>query len=253
MYYDYEPSLVNQLFALFMRKTGSFCSACTRLLTMATLRIIEMYRVPLELHGTSQRTERPFFPEMDPFNGSIPYIRNVLKGEDLSSECDRLLFRGSLRRKFGHLLFLMSKKKRLMTYAWFDLSDYIDWDYDTIYNTIRNELDWKSPTEAEHMDCIIHPISRYIHNRRFPGLELERLSLARLVMAGQITREEALLKLEGEPKTQYPEPIMQMFLQNLNMNKEEFDRYIDMGPRHLNFIQPPSRLMKLANKVLSLE
>jgi hypothetical protein len=253
LYYNFDSNLANRLLALFIRKTGSFCSVCSKLIFMTTSRIAEMYRVPLILTGSSMRTELPLSPEMFTFTGSDPYIRNVLRGEALSSECERLFFSNSLRRKVGLLLFWLSQKKRLLSYGWFNLADFTDWDYDTIYDTVRNELGWKSPPEAEHMDCIIHPISRYIHNRRFPGLELERLTLARLVMAGQVTREEALLKLEEEPKMQYPESVMQIFLQNLNMSKEEFDRYIDMGPRHLNFNPQPSMLMKMAKKVFSLQ
>jgi hypothetical protein len=253
IYYNFDLSLANRLLSLFIRKTGSFCSVCSKLIAMTSSRIAEIYHVPLILTGTSTRTEMPPSPEMFTFNGSNAYIRNVLKGEKLSSECERLFFSGSIRRKIGYMLFLISQKRRLMSYGWFNLAEYIEWDYDTIYRTIRNELNWKSPSEAEHMDCIIHPISRYIHNRRFPGLEVERLTLARLVMAGQVTREEAMLKLETDPNPQCPEAIMQMFLQNMNMKKEEFDRYIDMGPRHLNFNPQPSMLIKLAKKVLSTQ
>lgn len=252
IYYNFDPSLANRLLSLFIRKTGSFCSVCSKLIAMTSSRIAEIYHVPLILTGTSTRTEMPLTPEMFTFSGSNAYIRNVLKGEELGSECERLFFSGSIRRKAGYMLFLMSQKRRLLTYGWFNLAEYIDWDYDTIYRTIRDELGWKSPSEAEHMDCIIHPVSRYIHNRRFPGLEVERLTLARLVMAGQVTREEALLKLEKDPKVQCPKIVMKMFLQNMNMDKEEFDRYIDMGPRHLNFNPQPSIPMKLAKKIFSL-
>jgi hypothetical protein len=253
VYYNFDQNLANRLLALFVKKTGSFCSVCSKLIAMTTSRVAEMYRVPLIITGTSTRTEMPLTPEMFTFTGSNAFIRNVLKGEPLASECERIFFGSSTRRKFGYLLFLLSGKKRLSSYGWFNLADYWDWTYNTMYDTIGRELDWKAPSEAEHMDCIIHPVSRYIHNRRFPGLEVERLSLARLVMAGQITREEALRRLEAEPRRHDAEAVMRMFLKNLGMEREEFDKCVDLGPRHLQFNPKPSRIMRLAGKVLSIQ
>jgi hypothetical protein len=87
------------------------------------------------------------------------------------------------------------------------------------------------------MDCLIHPIQKYIQIRRFPDLDLDRLRFARLIMAGQMTREEALNKLEN-PDKQCPESVLRLFLKNIKMSKDEFDRYIDMGPRHLQYDSP---------------
>jgi hypothetical protein len=87
------------------------------------------------------------------------------------------------------------------------------------------------------MDCIIHPLQRYIQLRRFPALGQDRLRFARLVMAGQMTREEALEKL-AEPPEPCPESVMNLFLRNIGMSKEEFDNYIDRGPKHLQYYSP---------------
>jgi hypothetical protein len=246
VYYRFDSDLMHRLFALFIRKTGWFCSACMRAIGMGTSVVADMYNVPLIIGGTSPRTELPLSREMFQ-GGSEAHIRNVLKGEPIAAECKRLYRSNSKRRKLGYLLFLVSGKKHMTTYAWFNMADFANWNYDVIYNTIREELDWQSPRESEHMDCTIHPIQKYIHNRRFPGLEQERLLLARLVMAGQISREDALHKLE-EPISQCPKPILDMFLRDVNMSKEEFDNYIDMGPRHLNF-STPSSFEKLKMKV----
>jgi hypothetical protein len=147
---------------------------------------------------------------------------------------------------------MQSRQNRLTSYAYFNLADYTDWDYDIIYDTIRKELSWTAPTESEHMDCIIHPIQKYIHNRRFPGLEMKRLTFARLVMAGLMTREEALRKLEDEPSEECPEAVMNLFLKNVNLTKEEFDKYVDMGPRHLQYHPQPGLVLKLAKKMFPI-
>jgi N-acetyl sugar amidotransferase len=247
LYYRFDPELMNRLFGLFIKKTGWFCSVCMRAIAMTTSLMADLYRVPLIITGTSLSTELPLSREMIQL-GTVDHVRNVLKGESIVSESERLLISNSLRRKIGYLLFLLSKKRHLRTYAWFNLSEYVDWNYDIILNTIREELDWTSPSEAEHMDCIIHPLQKYIHDRRFPGSEMERLTLARLIMAGQISREEALRKLE-KSSSQCPDSVMNLFLDNIKMSKEEFDKYIDMGPRHLQFNSKPGLISKLRMKV----
>ena len=161
----------------------------------------------------------------------------VLNGEPIVSECKRILCDLSLRRKVGHMLFRLLGRKHPITYVWFNLADYMDWNYNIIVDTIQRELDWKSPEETEHMDCIIHPIQKYIQLRRFPNLDLDRLRLARLIMAGQISREEALHKIE-KPAEQCSTSVLNLFLKNIDMSKDEFDNFIDMGPRHLQYDSP---------------
>jgi N-acetyl sugar amidotransferase len=251
IYYRLNPELANKLFALFIRKTGWFCSVCMRAIQMSTFRIAEMYKVPLIIKGTSFRTELPLTREM--FQGGDPdHVRRVLEGENITQECRRLSSRGaSLQRQLGFMLFLLFGKKRLVSSAYINLPDYVEWNYDVIQDTLRKELDWTAPTKSEHMDCIIHPIQRYIHDRRFPDLDMRRLTFARFVMAGFMTRDEALRKLEDDPREQCPEAIMNLFLNNIQMTKKEFDSYVDMGPRHLQYHPEPSLALRIAKKIFS--
>jgi hypothetical protein len=103
------------------------------------------------------------------------------------------------------------------------------------------------------MDCIIHPIQKYIHNRRFPDLEIIKLTYSRLIMAGLMTREDALHDLENHPVDNCPEEILNLFLRNVGMTKMQFDNYIDLGPRHLNYHPQPSVGLKIAKKLLSMK
>lgn len=236
VYYRFNPDLMNRLYAVFVRKTGYPCSACMRALGTGICNLADVYDIPLVIQGTSLRTELPLSREMAE-HGRLSHVRGVLKGEPIAAECKRFLSDMSLRRRVGHMLFRLSGRKRPITYAWFNLAEYIDWNYDIIYNTIQKELDWAGPEETEHMDCLIHPIQKYIQIRRFPDLDLDRLRFARLIMAGQMTREEALSKME-KPIEQCPESELNSFLKNIQMSKDEFDNFIDMGPRHLNYDSP---------------
>ena len=247
VYYRFDTLLMRRLFALFIRKTGCFCSVCMRAIGMSQALVSNMYNAPLVISGTSLRTELPLSKEMFQ-DGTVSHVHCVLEGEHIAAECGSLLYSGNRRRKFGYLLFLLSKKKILLTYAWFNLADYIDWNYNNIYDTIRRELNWQSPDKGEHMDCVIHPIQKYIQARRFPGLEQERLILARLVMAGQISREEALQRLKN-PVQKCSDSTLNNFLGDINMSKEEFESYIDAGQRHLNFDKSPDLARRIMLKL----
>jgi len=161
VYYRFNSELMNRLYALFVRKTGYPCSVCMRAIATGIYKLADMYDIPIVIQGTSLRTELPLSREMAE-HGKLPHVRAVLKGEPIASECKRMLSDYSLRRKVGHVLFRLSGRKHLITHAWFNLADYVDWNYDIIHNTIKRELDWEAPEESEHMDCLIHPIQKYV-------------------------------------------------------------------------------------------
>lgn len=249
IYYCMDPKLMQSLFGFFMRKTGYFCSICMRAIGMATELVAEMYDIPLVFGGSASKVELPTASEM--FQAGAPdFVRNVFKGEEFADDCSRLIYNGSLKRRFGYHLFWWSSQRRLRVCAWVNLPAYVDWNYDTMFRTIREELGWQSPSgkEEEHIDCAIHKASAYIHDRRWKGSEIYRLTYAGLIMAGQLTRAEALQKLENEPAPEYPESDLKIFLNDIKMTQEEFDKYIDMGPRYVGYRSQPSKMFKLARK-----
>jgi len=68
-----------------------------------------------------------------------------------------------------------------------------------------------------------------------------------------MTREEALRELEDEPNKQCPDAVVNLFLENIDMTKEEFDKYVDMGPRHLQYHPEPGFALRLAKKVFPIQ
>jgi N-acetyl sugar amidotransferase len=236
IFYRFNPELLNRLYALFIKKTGYFCSICMRGMAVGITVIADLYDTPLIISGTSRRTELLGTRAMSE-HGSVAHTRAVLKNEPIMAECRRFLYTYAFKRKVGHVLFRLRKGKSLSSYAWLQLPDFYEWNYANIEETIRRELDWEAPKDAEHMDCLIHPIQRYIQARRFPDLDFDRLTYARLIMAGQMTRDEAIRKLEAQ-KTEGLESALKLFLDNIKMSKEEFDKFIDMGPRHLKYYKP---------------
>ncbi len=235
-YYRFNPQLMKKLYRLFVQKTGYPCTVCMRMMGVGIAKIADLYKIPLVITGSSPRTELMGTKEMSE-HGSIAHFRGVLKNEPILKECNRALDDYCLRRKIGHVLFKLTGRKHLFTYAWFNLAEYVEWNYENILKTIRQELEWQSPQETEHMDCLIHPIQNYIQLRRFPDLSIERMTYARLIMAGQMTRQEALERLKSS-KIEGLEQALELLFTEIEMEKDEFDEYIDLGPRHMKYYSP---------------
>jgi N-acetyl sugar amidotransferase len=235
IYYCMNPQLMQQMFSFFMKKTGYFCSICMRAIGMATERVAEMYDIPLVFGGSAAKVELPTAPEMFQ-SGEIHFVRNVFKNEQLPTDCHRLLYQGSLKRRLGYRQFWWGTQRRLRVCAWINLPSYMEWNYEKMFRTIRDELGWQSPSgnAEEHIDCTVHKASVYIHDRRWKGSETKRLTLAGLIMAGQMKRDEALKQLEEFQPVCNKEDL-DVFLNDMHMTKEEFDTYIDMGPRYVAF------------------
>jgi hypothetical protein len=247
VYYCMDPKLMRELYGFFLQKTGYFCSICMRAIAMTTEIVAEMYDIPLVFGGSAYNVELPTAQEMIQ-SGYTDFIRNVLKGEPIGLEAKRLTYDGSLKRRLGYQLFRWGFQSRLRICAFVNLPDYIEWNYSTMFRTIRDKLGWQSPSgkEEEHIDCGIHKASAYIHDRRWKGSDIRRLTFAGLIMAGQLSREDALYKLENEPGVQYSESDFKTFLDDIRMTQEEFDKYIDMGPRYMDFRPKLGKLRHIA-------
>lgn len=233
-----------------MEKTGYFCSVCMRAIGMATELVAQLYDIPLVFGGSASRVELPTAPEM--FQSGPPdFIKNVLRNEPIAAECSRLMFDGHLKRRIGYRLFWWGPQRHLRICAWINLPDYLEWNYASMYRTIRDELGWRTPTgsDEEHIDCEIHKASEYIHDRRWKGCEIRRLTFAGLIMAGQMTRSEAIRQLETKPLTEYAESDFKFFLDDMELSKDDFDACIDRGPRYIQYRPGRSRTEELLGTV----
>lgn len=249
IYYCMDPHLMQQMFHFFMKKTGYFCAICMRAINMATERVAEMYDIPLVFGGSAAKVELPTSPEMFQ-SGEIHFVRNVFKNEQLTSDSLRLLYQGSLKRRLGYRLFWWGSQRRLRICAWINLPSYMEWNYEKMFHTITEELGWQSPSgkAEEHIDCAIHKASVYIHDRRWKGSEIKRLTFAGLIMAGQMTRDEALKQLE-ELQPACNKEDLAVFLNDMHMTKEEFDAYIDMGPRYMAFRKKENKCWRYIRRI----
>lgn len=231
VYYGINKNQLMRLYRHFFLKTGFFCPVCMRGIYATQNRAQVAFNTPLTVKGTSRRTEehvsREFFLPGDP-----NFIENVLDNSDIKAEAEIFL------RPAG---FFHSPKE-------IQLPDYIDWNYNNLYKTIKTELKWKEHKEdAEHNDCLVSNIVDYIRFRKFPVLIPELLRFSKLVTSSQLTKDEAKKKLSetihniGEPKN------LKWFLDEIGISKEEFDKVLEDPLKHIKYLKKKNPAIRRIN------
>ena len=136
-----------------------------------------------------------------------------------------------------------------------NMPEYLDWDYDNIYATIIEHLDWQIPDiGAEHGDCRVDHIVHYIRKQKFPAINPERLRFSKLVTCGRLTREEAQKKIDERSPSADHRPDLDFFLNALSITNKDIENAIADPLRHMKYIRTPntfaSRLRTIKNDML---
>ena len=101
--------------------------------------------------------------------------------------------------------------------------DYIYWREDDVVASIRNNLGWCSAEDASttwRIDDLAYPLINYIYFNLVGFTEHDEM-YSKMVREGQITRENALQRLEEDHKPRLLS--IKQFLKKLNVHKEELD------------------------------
>lgn len=101
------------------------------------------------------------------------------------------------------------------------LFDYIKWNEKEVHSVITSKLDWKKSPESEsswRFDCRLDYVRRLMYSSTVGVSELQDL-MSKMIREGQISREEALHRLESEDmvKTEVVEDV----LDGLGMNMKD--------------------------------
>lgn len=242
IYYRINKRLLMQLYRFFLLTTGTFCPVCMRGIGVATEMAARAFNIPLVVNGTSARTEEHVAPEFFQA-GPLSFFRNALQGTPLESEASALMYGGHWKRVASYYLFWWTKIERVFVSAAICLPDYIEWDYDDVFQTITAELGWKADrAEAEHTDCAVENVVQYMRQRKFPALTPELLRFSKLVTAGLMSRDEALRRVsERHGETGRPENL-DWFLSALDISESEFEEVLRDPLRHMKYRKEPGRL-----------
>ncbi len=213
------------LYRLFLEKTGTFCPACLRGITLA-LKVAKRYRIPLTVQGTGWQV-RYLSSLTEVYQEAWPgFFGNVVRGEAIEREIRPLLEKDKswdLDRLAG-IAARVFKSPRLARSFYVRLYDYFDPDYDKIYETIKKEMGWTAADQsnAEHLDCELHGVAGFLHHLKFPELTGHTIHRAGLVRMGKVGRDAALAQdLEELARAEEP-AVLERFLREMDMTKEEF-------------------------------
>jgi len=225
VYYGLNKPLLMKLYRHCFLKTGFFCPVCMAGISVAILRTQLAFNIPLSIRGTSSRTEEYVNPAF--FLEGINFLENVLESSPLKKEAEVLL------TPIG----LFSAPPSIK------LPDYIDWNYEDIFRTITDELEWSAHSpDAEHGDCEVDNIVHYIRYRKYPALIPEMLRLSKLVTCGQLDKEEAEQRI-AEKKSSIKEPFnLDFFLNALDITKDKMDCVLATPKMHINYTKEHSRI-----------
>lgn len=225
IFYSINRNILLKLYKLFLIKCGQFCPVCMRGIELSTEMAVKAFRIPLVVYGTGGRfTYLGFIPELFQ-DGDVHFMKKVVTGETLEKDVGPILlnFTSNIQKIIRITCELLRLPNPMLTNR-IALYDYIDTNYDEIYNTIKQEMGWKKPVDQfEHMDCILHEIPFYIHTLKFPELTTDTLYYSGLIRLGRMTREEAMNLISNKSiKTLVP-TVLDSFLREIGMSKDEFE------------------------------
>ena len=228
MFFRFNKDLLMRLYRHFFLKTGFFCPACMQGMNVAVSRAQQAYKIPLTISGTSRRTEEHVSPAFF-IDNNINFIENVLENEALKNEV------GILLEPAG----IFSSPPGIR------LPDYMDWNYDEIYKTIKTELGWKAHTkDAEHTDCKVDDIVNYIRYIKYPALVPEMLRFSKLVTIGQMSREEAKQRVAANKETIHEPENLQWFFDTFKISRDEFDQVIAEPLLYVKYMEQRNRIWR---------
>ncbi len=228
LYYGLSKPLLMELYRYFFLKTGFFCPVCMRGIGIAVFRTQLAFNIPLSIRGTSLRTEEYVHPAFF-LDGEISFLENVLENSPLISKAEILL------TPLGTFFSPPSIK----------LPDYVEWDYDIIYETITRELGWTSQSpDEEHSDCKVDDVVNYIRYRKYPALIPEMLRYSKLVSCKQLSREEAEKKVSENISSLQEPSSLNFFLNELNISREEMENVISDPLKHIKYITKRNRILR---------
>ncbi len=136
----------------------------------------------------------------------------------------------SVHRRFGHLplktfprMSLWNLLRWRHAHEWTDILNYLDYVKKDAVALMQRELGWRDYGGKHYESIYTRFYQGYILPKKF-GFDKRRMHLSSLVCAGEITREEALRQLEGEP---YPVALQQedraYVIEKFGLTVAEFD------------------------------
>lgn len=146
----------------------------------------------------------------------------------------------AIHRRFGAKQLRTTPKIGLLRFTYYmfvkrikfvPILSYVDYDKNKAMETLKNALGWR-PYPAKHFESIYTRIFQgFIQPRKFK-IDKRKMHFSCLICAGQMTRADALARLEEDPYLGLDlESDIDFTLKKLGMSREKLDTYLNAPPK----------------------
>ena len=238
---SFHPKLLKTFYRTMLLKAGEFCSVCACGINYAVITLQKRYNIPLVVWGRGSRVD-----ENSPFDiiCSHPlYVRKVLSsgGIDLRDISKFLVKRPnewSLQDK-------IKAKINGTDYIQINLPDFLPWKIKEIEKTLKREIGWQTPDdEKDHIDCKFVSVKTYLKNKQVPHFIFKQEKFSQLIRDGQMSRGEALRKLNRLIKSENGIPNeLKSFMEILEISQSDIEKVSDLS--HKRFIELDETIVRV--------
>jgi hypothetical protein len=210
---------------------GVLCTGCKLGIDMGLKKIADKNNIPIVLLGGSPfevGSYKTGLMRIDPKDKSTSsfvqgYIREIIRNPKWIMHANSLM---SQYQEFYHLYYKRTLKKRLRVIG--PYYSYLKWDEKKIINTLVAEMGWEQNTEKNKStwktDCHIAPLRKYLYKKILGFNDMDD-HLSALVRDGQLTRDEAMERLENESAV--PDNVLTHIFSKLNIDENQWHKVID--------------------------
>ncbi len=203
---------------------GEFCSVCNVGIRSTLYRLARSYGIGLIVSGQSNRTEASSPREF--FTCAAGYFRNLLRASFPHHDFDRFEYTSRARRIVGQLT---------GTPFFLQLPTYLPWKEEVFLKELTSELGWQGSFGEQHTDCLMSDAKEYLKLKHFGVTELTA-KLSSLIRDGQITRDEAMAKMQEHVLylQKNEDAIARLLKEELGLSELEFQRALEAS--HLPYL-----------------
>lgn len=217
IYYTLNRARTQELFRIFILRTGDFCNACMRGINFSIEIMVKNFNIPLVIKGSGRRVQYVSQIKGVTSLNTPAYFTNVIKDTESEKEF-KYLSRGKNNQEFhkiaGGLCDILGISRAfLMKYVpqYVGLYDYIYKPFPEIVEIISKEMGWRDYAgSTEHLDCELHDVPFYKDTLRIEGITKHTFHRSGLIRQGLLTRNEALMEEEKELQLNFKNPPVEL-------------------------------------------
>lgn len=169
----------------------------------------------------------------------------------------------SIHKRFGSLVKLKSfplfnafqyfKFTYMPAIKTIPILDYVNYDKGKALQVLKDELSWRDYGGKHWESKFTQFYQTYILPKKF-NIDKRKAHYSSLILSGQITREEALKKIQEDYDDEKLQEAKAFVLKKLNLSEEEFDSIMETPAKkheeYPSFVALQTRLGKIKNRLI---